>query len=157
MSFEAARSKLTPGIGDAFIAPYFCLNTSDYLAWLKSIFRNTYFMKTVNLLFVVITLICACSTPKKTTEKKDEPTVSSTDLLIGGTSFSSAVVIMVESERAGLDEEYKWLSINYPGYALIRRSHVKRSSRHYDIVRIKTKQGQLKDIYFDSTRFWGKT
>jgi hypothetical protein len=119
-------------------------------------FRNTYFMKTVNLLFVFISLIGACSTPKKTTVKGDSPTISSTDLLIGGTSFSNAVVIMVESERAGLDEEYKWLSINYPGYALIRRSHEKRSSRHYDIIRIKTKQGQVKEIYFDSTRFWGK-
>jgi len=113
-------------------------------------------MKTVNLLFVFISLIGACSTPKKTTVKGASPTVSPTDVLIGGTSFSNAVVIMVESERAGLDEEYKWLSINYPGYALIRRSHVKRSSRHYDIIRIKTKQGQVKDIYFDSTRFWGK-
>ena len=113
-------------------------------------------MKTVNLLFVVIILLGACSTPKKTTVKEPSPTVSSTDVLIGGTSFNDAVVIMVESERAGLDEEYKWLSINYPGYALIRRSHVKKSSRHYDIIRIKTKQGQLKDIYFDSTRFWGK-
>ena len=114
-------------------------------------------MKTVNLLFVFISLIGACSTPKKTTVKDASPTVSSTDVLIGGTSFSNAVVIMVESERAGLDEEYKWLSINYPGYALVRRNQVKRSSRHYDIIRIKTKQGQVKDIYFDSTRFWGKT
>ena len=113
-------------------------------------------MKTVNLLFVFVSLICACSTPKKTTAKSASPTVSPADVLIGGTSFSDAVVIMVESERAGLDEEYKWLSINYPGYALIRRSHVKRSSRHYDIIRIKTKQGDLKDIYFDSTSFWGK-
>ena len=63
---------------------------------------------------------------------------------------------MVENERAGLDEEYKWLSNNYPGYAMIRRTQVKRSSKHYDIIRIKTQQGQVKDIYFDSTRFWGK-
>ena len=113
-------------------------------------------MKTVNVLFVAIILIGACSSPKKTTTKAASPRVTRTDVLRGGTSFSNAVVIMVENERAGLDEEYKWLSNNYPGYAMIRRTQVKRSSKHYDIIRIKTQQGQLKDIYFDSTRFWGK-
>ncbi len=114
-------------------------------------------MKTLNFLFVVMILFAgACSSPKKTTVKRTVPKPTSTDIFRGGTSFSNAVIIMVESEREGIDEEYKWLANNYPGYALIRRTHVKRSSRHYDIVRIKTKQNQLKDIYFDSTRFWGK-
>jgi len=98
----------------------------------------------------------ACSSPKKTSTKSDVPTITRADKLVGGTSFSDPVVIMVQTERAGLDEEYKWLSIDYPGYSLIRRTHEIRSSRHYDIVRIKTKQGQLKDIYFDSTCFSGK-
>ena len=113
-------------------------------------------MKTVNLLFVVIILLGACASPKKTTTKDASPAVTHTDLLKGGTSFSNAVVIMVESEREGLNEEYKWLSNNYPGYGLIRRTHVKRSSGQYDIIRIKTQHGQVKDIYFDSTRFLGK-
>jgi hypothetical protein len=99
----------------------------------------------------------ACSSPKKTTTKADLPTVTRADKLVGGTSFSDPVVIMVQDERTGLDEEYKWLSINYPGYSLVRKTQVTRSSKHYDIVRIKTKQGQLKDIYFDSTRFSAKT
>jgi hypothetical protein len=113
-------------------------------------------MKAVNVLFAVIILLGACSSPKKTTSKGASPTVTRTDVLRGGTSFSNAVVIMVERERAGLDEEYKWLSNNYPGYAMIRRTQVTRSSKHYDIIRIKTQQGQVKDIYFDSTRFWRK-
>ena len=113
-------------------------------------------MKTSIVLFIACLLLTACSSPKKTTTKADAPKVSREDLLMGGTSFSNPVVIMVQKERAGLDEEYKWLSNNYPGYSLIRRRHVSRSSKQYDIVRIKTKQGQLKDIYFDSTRYWGK-
>ena len=114
-------------------------------------------MKTVKLLFVVIIILFgACAPPKKTRTKDASPAVTRTDLLRGGTSFSNAVVIMVKSEREGLNEEYKWLSNNYPGYGLIRRTPVERSSRRYDIIRIKTKQGQVKDIYFDSTRFWGK-
>ena len=114
-------------------------------------------MKAVNLLFVVIIIFLGgCSSPKKTTNNVALPKATKADMLRGGTSFSNAVVIMVESESAGLNEEYKWLANNYPGYGLVRRTHVKRSSRHYDIVRIKTQQGQVKDIYFDSTRFWGK-
>ena len=113
-------------------------------------------MKTARVLFILIITVVACTPPKKPSTKADLPTLTSADKLIGGTSFSDPVVIMVENERTGLDEEYKWLSINYPGYSMVRRTHVTRSSRHYDIVRIKTKQGHLKDIYFDSTRFWGK-
>ena len=113
-------------------------------------------MRAFRLLFIVVIVAVACSSPKKTSTKADSPTVTRADVLVGGTSFSNPIVIMVQDERTGLDEEYKWLSINYPGYSLVRRTQVSKSSRHYDIVRIKTKQGHLKDIYFDSTRFWGK-
>jgi hypothetical protein len=119
--------------------------------------NNASFMKTASVFLAVIMFAVACSSPKKTATKAESaPTVTSADKLVGGTSFSDPVVIMVQDERTGLDEEYKWLSVNYPGYSLVRRTHTTRSSRHYDIVRIKTKQGHLKDIYFDSTRFWGK-
>ena len=101
-------------------------------------------------------MLAACSSPKKTTTREVSPKATRADMLRGGTSFTNAVVIMVEKERAGLDEEYRWLNNNYPGFALVRRTHVQQSSKHYDIVRIKTKQGHVKDIYFDSTRFWGK-
>jgi hypothetical protein len=113
-------------------------------------------MKTVILLFVVIILLAACSSPKKTTTKAPSPRPTRTDVFRGGTSFSNAVVIMVETESAGLKEEYKWLSNNYPGYGLIKKTHVTRSSKHYDIMRIKTRDGHLKTIYFDTTHFWGK-
>ena len=117
---------------------------------------NIYFMKTVSVLFVGIMLLGACSTPKKTAPKRDRPAVTHADVLKGGTSFSNPVVIKMQSEREVLDSEYKWLSVNYPGYSLVRRTHTLRSSKHYDIVRIKTNQEQLRDIYFDSTQFWGK-
>jgi len=112
-------------------------------------------MKTTSALVIAIMLLTACSSPKKTPTRDDVPKASRTDVLRGGTSFSNAIVIMVENESAGLNEEYKWLANNYPGYSLVRRNSVKKSSKHYDIIRIKT-QGQVKDIYFDSTHFWGK-
>ena len=115
-------------------------------------------MKTVHLLFAVMIIMAgACSSPKKaTTPKSPSRTVTRDDVLRGGTSFSNPVMIMVQKESAGIDEEYKWLANNYPRYSLVRRTHVKRSSKHFDIIRIKTQQGLVKDIYFDSTRFWGK-
>ena len=113
-------------------------------------------MKALPILFVALIVLAACSSPKKTTAKPAAPTVTRTDELRGGTSFGNAVVIMVERESTGLKEEYKWLSNNYPGYGLIRKTRIKKSARHYDIMRIKTKEGQLKDVYFDTTRFWGK-
>ena len=113
-------------------------------------------MKTVAILSAIIFCFGACSSPKKTTVKTSSPKVTKTDRIRGGTSFDNPVDIRVEKESLGLIEEYKWLSNNYPGYGLIRRTQATRSSRHYDIVRIKTKQGQLKDIYFDTTYFFGK-
>lgn len=113
-------------------------------------------MKTVSLLFFILILLGACSSPKKTT-KAVSPKITREDVLRGGTSFSNAVILRVESESTGLSEEYKWLSNNYPGYGVIKRTRVKKSPRHYDIIRIKTRQGQVKDIYFDSTSFRGKT
>src|SRR5687768_11548946 len=78
-------------------------------------FSYAYFMKTVNLLFVVIIIFLgACSSPKKTTTKATLPKATRAEILRGGTSFSNAVVIMVENERTGLNEEYKWLANNYP-------------------------------------------
>jgi hypothetical protein len=109
-------------------------------------------MKTIHLLFFVMILLVACSSPKETT-KAASPAVTRDDILRGGTSFSNAVILMVETESTGLREEYKWLSNNYPGHGVIRRTQVKRSSKHYDIIRIKTRQGHVKDIYFDSTSF----
>ena len=113
-------------------------------------------MKTIIALFIVSIILGACSTSKKTAPKRDVPTVTHADVLKGGTSFSNPVVIMMQSEREVLDEEYRWLAIIYPGYALVRRTHNQRSSKHYDIVRIKTTQGDMKDVYFDSTHFWGR-
>ena len=113
-------------------------------------------MKVFNFLFVVTIFLGGCSSPKKITTKEASPTVTRTDILLGGTSFKNALVIMVESESVGLREEYKWLSNSYPGYGLIRRTQVEKSPKHYDIIRIKTRQGYIKDIYFDSTHFWGK-
>jgi predicted RNA-binding protein associated with RNAse of E/G family len=111
-------------------------------------------VKILYALFIFCMVAGACSTPKKTIPRENK--IPRADVLKGGTSFTNAIVILVQSEREVLDEEYKWLSYSYTGYALSKRTHIRRSSKHYDIIRIKTKQGQVRDIYFDCTAFWAK-
>lgn len=115
-------------------------------------------MKTITLFFALIIFLGACSSSKKTTatKKVSSVTLTQADVLKGGTSFENAVIMKVERERIGVQEEYKWLAENYPGYANIKQSHVSRGNRHYDIFKIRTKNGQLKEIYFDITSFYGK-
>ena len=114
-------------------------------------------MRAFSALFLFVFFLAACSSPKKAPVKEKAPKISRADILRGGTSFSNPVVILVKTESAGIDEEYKWLSNIYPGYKLIRRTQATRSAKHYDIVRIRTREGQVKDVYFDSTTFWGRT
>ncbi|RYZ44904.1 MAG: hypothetical protein EOP49_26250 [Sphingobacteriales bacterium] len=113
---------------------------------------NRFTMKILTVLICLVILFASCSSPKKA-PAKPVTTVTKTDVLNGGTSYRNAVVLQVTTEREGVDEEYRWLRNLYPGYTLIRRSEVKRSPRYYHIIRIKTREGHLKDIYFDSTSF----
>lgn len=112
-------------------------------------------MKTNRLLFFALIgiLIFSCSSPKEVPVKKTEPKLSKTDVLRGGTSFENPIVIRVTTERAGIDEEYRWLSNNYPGYSMIRRKQVTHNGKRFDIITIRTRSGQSRDVYFDSTAF----
>ncbi|MGC4035015.1 MAG: hypothetical protein QM764_03570 [Chitinophagaceae bacterium] len=113
-----------------------------------------YVVKSFTVLFIFCLFTESCSTSKRATPVRNSSNLTAADKLRGGTAFSNAVIIMVKSEREVLDEEYKWLSYSFPGYGLIVRNHKVHSAKHYDIVRIKTKQGQIRDVYFDSTSFW---
>lgn len=115
-------------------------------------------MKAIHLCLVLPFLLAACSSSKKTTtaNKVSTHTVTRSDVLKGGTSFENAIVIKVEKESAGVGEEYKWLSESYPGYSTIRKTQTANGKKHYDIIKIKTREGWEKEIYFDTTSFFGK-
>ncbi|TMI72150.1 MAG: hypothetical protein E6H09_11530 [Bacteroidetes bacterium] len=114
-------------------------------------------MKILSVLLVGI-ILGACSSPKETTatKKVSTPRITKTDEFKGGTSFENAVIIKVNTESAGVAEEYKWLSQSYPGYSTIRKSQASRGNRHYDIITFKTKEGVEKNAYFDITSFHKK-
>src|SRR6476661_3548830 len=94
-------------------------------------------------LFTAILFITSCSTSKKTTSVKNTSThkVTKTDIFKGGTSFENAIIIKVQTESAGVAEEYKWLAESYPGYSTIRKTQSSRGNRHYDIITFKARNG----------------
>ncbi|MBL7739979.1 MAG: hypothetical protein JNK14_12240 [Chitinophagaceae bacterium] len=114
-------------------------------------------MKTTGIFIVLMSFLLSCSSPNKTTgtATTSPGKITKTDVFRGGTSFDNPVVIRVTTEKAGVAEEYKWLSNNYPGYTTIRKTQASKEKKRYDIIRIKTKGGEIKDIYFDTTSFFG--
>ena len=113
-------------------------------------------MKIFSLFFSIILLTSCTETKKTTAAKAPANKVTSTDILKGGTSFENAVVIRVQTESAGVAEEFKWLGQSYPGYSMIRKVHTSRGSKHYDIITFRTRDGKEKTAYFDITSFFGK-
>jgi ABC-type glycerol-3-phosphate transport system substrate-binding protein len=115
-------------------------------------------MKAINNFLLLVLFSGACSSNKKaaTIMKVSTHTVTRSDVLKGGTSFENAIIIKVEKESAGVAEEYKWLSESYPGYSTVRKTQTANGKKHYDIIKIKTRDGWEKEIYFDTTSFFGK-
>ena len=110
------------------------------------------------VLFIAIFVLVSCAGTKKTAAVKNAPSqkVTSTDVLKGGTSFENAIIIRVQTESAGVAEEFKWLGQSYPGYSTIRKVQTSRGGKHYDIITFKTRDGIEKIAYFDITSFFGK-
>jgi len=52
--------------------------------------------------------------------------------------------------------EHDWLEIHYPDYTLIEQSLIADGGKHYDVMPIKTANGEEKKIYFDISDFFGK-
>lgn len=73
-----------------------------------------------------------------------------------GSSFEKAVFINEKTETAGIGAEYVWLRQNYPGYKLVQQSLAFEKEKPYDIMDIKTADGEKKSIYFDISKFYGK-
>jgi hypothetical protein len=67
-----------------------------------------------------------------------------------GSSAEKAVIVR---SVAG---EYDWLRLNFPGFTMELQSLFHIGSKHYDVMRIRTAQGQLKEIYFDISGFFGR-
>ena len=74
----------------------------------------------------------------------------------GGTSFADAVVIAEKTETEGVAAEYAWLKVHYPGYQTLSQKLVYDGGKPYDIIEIKTANGDKEKVYFDISNFFGK-
>ena len=115
-------------------------------------------MKSATLILIFVLLLGACSSPKKTTTTAEGPSseIANSSSINDGSSFERAIIIKKRREGPGVDAEYKWLAQNYPGYKRISQSLTRKGNKHYDIIAIKTNEGEEKDIYFDISNFFGK-
>jgi len=107
---------------------------------------------------VFVLLLVSCSSPKKTTK-----TIHSSQRHQGpdrysneGFDYATAIFIDKKTESEGVPAVYKWLSEHYPGYTLIKQTAQHKENKNYDIMHIKTKEGQERYVYFDISRFFGK-
>lgn len=101
----------------------------------------------------------SCSSSRKnvsSTNNSGQVEMSKPNPDADGSSFEKAIVIMEKSETVGVDAEYKWLAKNYPGYKMLQQALSFYSKKPYDILTIKTSDGDEKKIYFDISNFYGK-
>ncbi|PKP19124.1 MAG: hypothetical protein CVU05_12060 [Bacteroidetes bacterium HGW-Bacteroidetes-21] len=112
-------------------------------------------MRNIIVCISLLSLIISCSPTKRITNGSNQNNSSVvTDEL--GSSFKNAIIIKEETETTGVDAEYAWIKKNYPGYKTIQQALKKDNNKYYDIIDIKTAQGEKKSIYFDITNFFGK-
>lgn len=110
--------------------------------------------------------LASCSSSKKSASSKSLPPSSLTINSDGkavivnsdadGSSMENAIIIDAPSETEGIHKEYEWLKEKYPDHSLIQQSLLHERKKSYDAMKIKTKQGDVKTIYFDITKFFGK-
>ena len=114
-------------------------------------------MRKIIFLLLSLSLLISCSSSKKSTSSSGSGTTGVAKASSGdGSSFDNAIVIQEKSEGTGVDAEYKWLAKNYPGYTFISQSLSYHNKKPYDILSIKTSDGEKKDVYFDISNFYGK-
>ncbi len=79
-----------------------------------------------------------------------------------GESMADAVVINADDHFRGVGAEYEYLSRRYGrrnvDWSLVSQALTKEteSGRRYDILTIRLKSGEAREIYFDITQFFGR-
>ena len=107
--------------------------------------KNIYFL-------LIILFLGACSPHKRLQQSND----TNSKIENTGLSYQNAVIISEKTETSGVKAEYRWLEENYPGYRMIQQSLNFHDKKPYDILKIKTAEGKIKEIYFDISSFYGK-
>jgi predicted Zn-dependent protease len=112
----------------------------------------------IGFLLTVAFVASSCSPSKKSSNSNanSSANVSVDNPANDGSGYEKAIVIKEKTEKKGIDAEYQWLRKHYPGYTLISQSLNFKNNKNYDILSIKTNDGEKKDVYFDISNFFGK-
>jgi hypothetical protein len=74
-----------------------------------------------------------------------------------GSSLEKAVVILgATDESAGVGAEHTYLSLHFPGSAIIKQALLHQEGKAYDRVEIRTSVNTPAIVYFDITDFLGR-
>ncbi|HMK25353.1 MAG TPA: hypothetical protein VK483_04925 [Chitinophagaceae bacterium] len=125
----------------------------------RSSITKNFFMRLAPVLLAMVFVLASCSSTKKTTATNvvsTSNTTPATTSATDGSSFENAIIIKEKTETSGVRAEYDWLKKNYPGYSLISQALSSKGNKKYDVLKISTKDGEEKSIYFDITGFFGK-
>ena len=116
---------------------------------------NKSYMKHAFICIFLVLSLAACHTAKPVaaeelrTLKKNTPDRD-------GSSFSKAIIIEEFSETTGVKAEYAWLDKHYAGYKTEKQTLRALNNIPCDIIRIKTPDGQEKDVYLDISNYYFK-
>lgn len=105
-------------------------------------------MKRLFVVFALLLFIFAsCSSTKK---------LAGASAVQDGKSFETAIIITETHERQGVDAEYAWIKVKYPGAKTQGQALSSHDKKPYDIIHIVTAEGTKLDVYFDISSFFGK-
>ncbi|MFM9986749.1 MAG: hypothetical protein ACKVOK_16030 [Flavobacteriales bacterium] len=121
-------------------------------------------MKTHSLkltLFLAAALVLVfqnCSPKKQTSAGINAPRQRGTYTYEGGdgTSFETAVIILEKSSGTGIDAEYAWIDLNFPGNSILSQSLVNHGGHAYDVIEFRDANKKSHSIYFQIDNFFGK-
>ncbi|MFX0195848.1 MAG: hypothetical protein ACFFCW_06985 [Candidatus Hodarchaeota archaeon] len=115
---------------------------------------------------LVINSVCR-TVSRKTRFKEDEMSFfdlseSQEGMFDGGTgeTIEDAVIINTTNTMVGVPAEYHYVSSKCGqqdvDWFLKSQEYMPKEGRHYDVLEIELKNGELKSYYFDITKFFGK-
>jgi hypothetical protein len=113
-------------------------------------------MKKIVGFILIVLFFVSCTSTKNTISKDIEQSHTVKNSQQDGSSYENAIVINKTSSSEGIEAEYAYLRKHYPGYKLIRQSLQSHNNKPYDVLEIKTAEGEEIKVYFDISNFYGK-
>ena len=99
-----------------------------------------------------------CAPHKQTSAGINAPRQRGTYTYEGGdgTSFETAVIILEKSSTTGIDAEYAWIDLKYPGNSILSQSMLDKGGHTYDVIEFRDANKDSHSIYFQIDNFFGK-